>query len=67
VLRDWKRRYQPMVIPIQNTHVYLLHFADDQVLLAQDHVDLGFMARKLKDGYEKWGLKINVEKQNIYA
>jgi hypothetical protein len=56
-----------MVIPIQNTHVYSLRFADDQVLLAQDHADLGFVERKLKEEYEKWGLKINFEKQNIYA
>jgi hypothetical protein len=31
VLRNRKRRCQPMGIPIQNTHVYSLSFADDQV------------------------------------
>jgi hypothetical protein len=36
VLRNWKRRCQPMGIPTQNTHVYSLNFADDQVLIAQD-------------------------------
>jgi hypothetical protein len=32
-----------MVIPIKNT--YLLNFADDQVLLAQDHNDIEYMAK----------------------
>ena len=47
---------QPVGIPIQNTYVYSLSFADDQVLLAQDHDDMEYMARKLKEEYEKWGL-----------
>jgi hypothetical protein len=46
-----------MGILIQNTHVYSLNFADDQILIAQDHDDMEFMARKLKEEYEKWGLK----------
>jgi hypothetical protein len=49
VLRNWKRRYKTMGIPIQNTHVYSLNFADGQVLIAQDQDDLEFMARKLKE------------------
>jgi hypothetical protein len=49
-----------MGIPIQNTRI--LNFADDQVLIAQDHDDMEFMARKLKDEYEKWGLAMNLEK-----
>jgi hypothetical protein len=53
VLRNWKRRCQPMGIPVQNTRVYSLNFADDQVLIAQDHDDMEFMARKLKEEYEK--------------
>jgi hypothetical protein len=50
-----------MGIPIQNTHVYSLDFADDQVLIAQDHGDMEFMARKLKEEYEKWGFTMNLE------
>jgi hypothetical protein len=38
-----------MGIPIQNTHVYALNFSDDEVLIAQDHDDIEFMARKLKE------------------
>ena len=60
MLRKWKRECQPQ--PIQNTNVYSLHFADDQVLLAQDHDDMDYTARKLKKEYEKWGLAINLEK-----
>jgi hypothetical protein len=60
VLRNWKRGCQPMGIPIQNTqYVYSLNFADDQVLIAQDHDDTEFMARKLKEEYEKWGFTMN--------
>jgi hypothetical protein len=51
-----------MSIPIQNTFVYSLNFADDQILLAQDHDDMGYMARKLKVEHDKWGLAINLEK-----
>ena len=62
MLRDWKRKCEPMGIPIQNTYVYSLSFADDQVLLAEDHDDVEYMARKLKEEFEKWGLTINLEK-----
>jgi len=59
VLRNWKRKCQPMGVPIQNTQVYSLCFASDQVLLAQDNDDVEYMTRKLKEEYEKWGLAIN--------
>ena len=49
-------------IPIQNTYVYSLNFADDQVVLAQDHDDMEYMTGKLKEEYEEWGLTINLEK-----
>jgi hypothetical protein len=62
VLGNWKRKCQPIGIPIQNTYVYSLNFSDDRVLLAQDHDDMEYMARKLKEEYKKWGLTINLEK-----
>jgi len=43
--------------------VYSLNFADDQLLLAQDHDDMEYMARKLKEEYEKWGQAINLKKK----
>ena len=51
-----------MGIPIQDTHVYSLNFADDQVLIAQDHNAMEFMVQKLKEEYKKWGLTMNLEK-----
>jgi hypothetical protein len=44
VLRNWKRRCQLMGTPIQNTHVHSFNFANDQILIAQDHDDMEFMA-----------------------
>ena len=38
-----------MGIPIQNTYVYSHTFADDQALLAQDHDDMEYMARKQRN------------------
>ena len=32
-----------MGIPIHNIYVYSLNFADDRVLLAQDHDDMEYM------------------------
>ena len=44
--------------------IYSLLFADDQLLMAED---LEYMTRKLKEEYEKRGLKINMEKNKIYG
>ena len=46
----------------KNTYVYSLSFADDQVVLVQEHDAMECMARKLKEQYEEWGLTINLEK-----
>jgi hypothetical protein len=46
----------------KKNNVYSLNFAEDQVVIAQDHDDMEFMARKLKEEYEKWGLTMNLEK-----
>ena len=34
-------------------YVYSLSFADGQVVLAQDHDDVEYMTRKLKEQYEE--------------
>ena len=60
--RVFKELEKEMGIPIENIYVYSLIFADDQVLLAQGYDDMEYMARKLKEEYEKWGLTINLEK-----
>ena len=68
--RNRKRKCQQKGTTIQNTHThtyiyiftYSLNFANDQVLLAKDHDDQEYMARKLKEELKKWGLAINLEK-----
>ena len=51
-----------MGIPLENTTLYTLQFADDQVVLAGDKADLEYMTRELKETYEKWGLDMNLNK-----
>ena len=56
-----------MGLEIQDTTVYALLFAGDQLLIAQDYEDLEYMTRKVIDEYELWGLKLNVKKKlNIW-
>ena len=55
-----------MGVTVGGDTIYSLLFADDQLLMAEDYEDLEYMTRKLKEEYEKWGLKINMEKQNIW-
>jgi len=55
-----------MGLEIQDTTIYSMLFADDQLLIAQDYEDLEHMTRKLIDEYELWGLKLNVKKLNIW-
>jgi len=56
-LKAWKRKCKDMGIPLNNTTLYTLSFADDQVILAQDFEDLEYMTRKLVEEYTKWGLE----------
>ena len=51
-----------MGLEIQDTTIYSMLFADNQLLAAQEYEDLGYMTRKLIDGYVLWGLKFNVKK-----
>ncbi|XP_044755015.1 uncharacterized protein LOC123313968 [Coccinella septempunctata] len=52
-----------MGIPISDGNtLYTLHFADDQVIFAQDKDDIEFMTRKLMEEYHKWGLTVNMSK-----
>ena len=54
-----------MGLETQDMTVYSMLFADDQLLIAQDYEDLQYMARKLTDEYELWGLKLNVKNFGI--
>ena len=56
-----------MGIPLDGDTVYSLQFADDQLLLAQDFEDIEYMTRKLIQEYQKWGLKVNMNKTKYMA
>jgi hypothetical protein len=49
-------------IPLENTTLYTLQFADDQVVLAGGKEDLEYMTHILKETYEKWGIDMNLNK-----
>lgn len=62
-LLEWRRKCRGMGIPLSEDYtLYTLHFADDQVLIAHDREDLEYMARKLIEMYDQWGLQVNFEK-----
>jgi hypothetical protein len=50
------------VIQVDNTLIYTLKFADDQVVMAQGKEHLEYMCRKLQEEYSKWGLNMNIAK-----
>ena len=56
-----------MGLEIQDTTIYSMLFADDQLLIAQDYEDGEYMTRKLTDERELWGLKLNVKKTKYIA
>lgn len=62
VLETWYKKCSQMGVLINDRCLHSLLFADDQVILASDREDMEFMLRKLKEEYEKWGLKINLKK-----
>ena len=55
-LEEWKCKCHRMGIPLENTTLYTLQFADDKVVLAGDKAELEHMARRLKESYAKWVL-----------
>jgi hypothetical protein len=61
-LEEWKRKFFGMGIPLENTTLYTLQFADDQVVLACDKEDLQSLICKLKETYDKWDLYMNLNK-----
>jgi hypothetical protein len=56
-----------MGLEIQDTTIYSILFADDQLLNAQDYDDLEYMTRKLIDEYQLWGFKLYVKKTKYMA
>jgi hypothetical protein len=54
-LENWKKKCAKMGLEIQDTTIYALLFADDQLLIAQVYEVLEYMTKKLIDEYELWG------------
>ena len=51
-----------MGIPINDTYLFTVSFADDQAILAQDAYDMEFMLRRLYTEYQRWGLEVSLDK-----
>jgi hypothetical protein len=64
-LNIWKRKCCGMGYNIDNTMIYTLQFADDQVVMDQSKEDLEYMSRKLQEEYSKWGLTVNSAKTKV--
>lgn len=62
VLERWKRTIGRMGIPINDDYLTSLHFADDQVVIAQDAYDLEYMIKRLYQEYSNWGLSVSLRK-----
>jgi hypothetical protein len=58
----WKRKCSSMGYNVDNTMIYTLQFADNQVVMAQSREDLEYMCQKLQEEYSKWGLTMNIAK-----
>jgi hypothetical protein len=54
-------------IPLNDTYLFSLNCADDQIVLEQDVFDLEDMMRKLKQSYGQWGLCVNFNKTQYMA
>jgi hypothetical protein len=62
-LNIWKRKCCGVGYNVDNTMIYTLQFADDQVMMAQSKEDWNIrMCRKLQEEYSKWGLIMNIAK-----
>jgi len=62
VVNIWKRKCSGVGYNVDNTTIYMLQFADDQVVMAQSKEDLDYMCQKLQEEYSKWGLIVNIAK-----
>lgn len=61
-LNNWNRKCRGMGIEIGRQNMHSLLFADDQVVITQDIEDAQYMTRKLIEEFNKWGLKMNLQK-----
>jgi hypothetical protein len=64
-LVNWQKKCARIGLEIQDTTIYSMLFADDQLIIAQAYEELEYMTRKIIEEHEVWGLKLNVKKLNI--
>lgn len=43
--------------------MFTMHFAEDQVNLAEDEIDIHYMLKKLQETYINWGLEKKTQKK----
>lgn len=56
-----------MGVLVDDTNVFMLHHADDQVLLGEDEVDALFIISKSGEEFRKWSLSMNINKTWYFA
>ena len=54
-------------IKIAGRNINNLRYADDTTLMAESEEELKSLLMKVKEGSEKFGLKLNIQKTNIMA
>ena len=54
-------------IKIARRNINNLRYADDTTLMAESEEELKSLLMKVKEGSEKFGLKLNIQKTNIMA
>ena len=62
---DWKKCKLGIKIPGRN--INNLRYADDTTLMAESEEELKSLLLKVKEGSEKVGLKLNIQKTKIMA
>lgn len=66
-LGKWEKQCKNMGIQINNDTLFTLYFADNQVVIAEDEMDLSYIVRKLKEQYKEAGLNINMKKSEYLS
>ena len=63
----WCRVHPQAGIKIAERNINNLRYADDTTLMAESEEELKSLLMKVKEGSEKVGLKLNIQKMNIMA
>lgn len=58
----WSQKCEPTVTEINNEWILATLFEDDQLVVADNELDMSCMIRKLIEEYKKWVTEINMQK-----